>query len=243
MPEGGTASTTAVAQQGRCPSGMAPVGGGAFRMGERGTIVGVHAFCLDITEVTSEAYEQCVQRRQCSDEGLQCGAAATYGVATKRDHPINCVTWGQADKYCRAQGKRLPKEEEWEWAARGQDQGFDFPWGNSSAEGKVCWSGGTREREGTCRVGEFVAGDTAGGIHDLAGNVWEWTASPYNQRDASRVNKGGGWISNRKMDLAVSNRYADEPHGVRRVSLREVTLIRRDEEGGHAACQNGPPPK
>jgi formylglycine-generating enzyme required for sulfatase activity len=190
---------------------MAFVDGGAYRMGELGTIVTVRAFCLDLTEVTSIAYAQCVGAHQCSDEGLHCGRAATYGVTTTGDHPINCVTWAQADKYCRAQRKRLPTEEEWEWAARGGEEGRGYPWREGTAEGKVCWSGGTREREETCRVGEFPAGDAVGGIHDLAGNVWEWTSSAYNQRDTSRVNKGGGFISNRRGDLHVANRYADEP--------------------------------
>ena len=195
----------------RCPSGMAAVAGGAFQMGELGQAAKLRPFCLDLTEVTADAYAQCVQAHKCNDEGLRCGAAATYGSATKRDHPINCVTWAQAEKYCRAHGKRLPTEEEWEWAARGQDEGRDYPWGQGGGDGKVCWSGGTRVREGTCRVGEFGRGDGVGGIHDLAGNVWEWTSSAYNKRDASRVNRGGGWISNRLGDLRVSNRYADDP--------------------------------
>ena len=194
-----------------CASQMAAIAGGTFQMGELGKTVAVRSFCLDLTEVTSDAYAQCVQAHKCDDIGLRCGPAATYGIATKKDHPINCVTWAQADKFCRALKKRLPTEEEWEWAARSQEEGRDYPWGKGSAEGKACWSGGTRVREGTCRVGEFAKGDAAGGIHDLAGNVWEWTSSAYNNRDPSRVNRGGGFISNRLGDLGVSNRYADDP--------------------------------
>jgi formylglycine-generating enzyme required for sulfatase activity len=190
---------------------MATLAGGAFQMGELGNSVTVRPFCLDLTEVTADAYAQCVQAHKCSDEGLLCGAAATYGIAAKKDHPINCVTWAQADKYCRVNGKRLPTEEEWEWAARGQDENRDYPWGKGGADGKVCWSGGTRVRESTCRVGEFARGDGIGGIHDLAGNVWEWTSSAYNKRDTSRVNRGGGFISNRLGDLGASNRYSDDP--------------------------------
>ncbi len=194
-----------------CPTGMAAVTGGDFKMGELGNAVTVRPFCLDLTEVTAGAYAQCVNAHNCSDEGLRCGAAATYGNTAKSNHPINCVTWAQADQYCRAQRKRLPTEGEWEWAARGRGEARELPWGDGAAEAKVCWSGGRREREGTCPVGEFAAGDAVGGIHDLAGNVWEWTASYYNQRDHSRVNRGGGWISNRLGDLRVSNRYSDDP--------------------------------
>jgi len=190
---------------------MASIAAGAFQMGELGNSVTVRPFCLDLTEVTADAYAQCVRAHKCNDEGLRCGNAATYGVATKSGHPINCVTWAQAHQYCRAQGKRLPTEEEWEWAARGQQEARDLPWGEGSAESRVCWSGGPRQRDSTCPVGEFVTGDAMGGIHDLAGNVWEWTSSAYNKRDGSRVNRGGGFISNRLGDIRTSNRYADDP--------------------------------
>jgi sulfatase modifying factor 1 len=211
VPPTSAPTSDASAPLGGCPAGMASIDSGVYRMGELGTIVTVRPFCLDLTEVTSGAYAQCVEAHHCSDEGLHCGAAATYGVASKRNHPINCVTWAQADKFCRAAKKRLPTEEEWEWAARGGEEARNYPWREGSAEGKVCWSGGTKQREETCAVGEFPAGDAASRIHDLAGNVWEWTASAYNKRDATRVNKGGGFISNRRVDLHVSNRYADDP--------------------------------
>jgi formylglycine-generating enzyme required for sulfatase activity len=189
---------------------MAFVSGGTYKMEERGNTVTVLPFCLDLTEVTAGAYAQCVESKKCSADGVRCAAQATYGDATKADHPINCVDWAQAVAYCKAQGKRLPSEEEWEWAARGQGEGREYPWGEGDARSKVCWSGAT-DRSGTCKVGEFVAGDGFGGFHDLAGNVWEWTASKYTPKDDARVNRGGGWISNRIADLRASNRYSDDP--------------------------------
>ena len=88
-------------------------------MGDRKDRVKVGRFCLDVTEVTADAYANCVRLGQCSTEGLPCGSAATFNVNGKGGHPINCVDWSQAANYCQAQGKRLPTEEEWEWAARG----------------------------------------------------------------------------------------------------------------------------
>jgi len=194
----------------RCPREMGFIAGGTYKMEERGNTVTVQPFCLDLTEVTAEAYAQCVQSKKCSAEDLRCAPEATYGTVGKADHPVNCVDWNQAVTYCQAQSKRLPTEEEWEWAARGQEEAREYPWGEGDPRSKVCWSGAT-DRGGTCRVGEFVAGDARGGIHDLAGNVWEWTASKYGAKEKARVNRGGGWISNRAADLRTSNRYADDP--------------------------------
>jgi len=179
-------------------------------MEERGNTVTVQTFCLDRTEVTAGAYAQCVQSKRCDERGVRCGLQATYGHPEKTDHRINCVDWKQAAAYCQSLGKRLPTEEEWEWAARGQEDARDYPWGDGDPRSIVCWSGAT-DRSGTCKVGTFVASDTADGIHDLAGNVWEWTSSSYSPKSTAKVNRGGGWISNRAADLRASNRYADEP--------------------------------
>jgi formylglycine-generating enzyme len=107
-------------------------------------------------------------------------------------HPINCVDWDQAGAYCRVQGKRLPTEEEWEWAARGATQARTYPWGDLAPGAQLCWSG-VQKRDGTCVVGSFPEGDAPGGIHDLAGNVWEWTGSSWDPD--TRVYRGGSWHS------------------------------------------------
>lgn len=77
--------------------------------------------------------------------------------------------------------------------ARGQARGSTYPWGNEAPAAQLCWNHG-----GTCAVGDFPAGDAPGGIHDLAGNVEEWTSSIYPSRAPgadSRVSRGGGWSS------------------------------------------------
>ncbi len=121
--------------------------------------------------------------------------------ATRSNHPINCVDWNQANAYCTSVGKRLPTEEDWEYAARGT-AGNEYPWGNTPApSNQLCWNGtgndlGQGNRRSTCPVGSYPAGNTPLG---LAGNVWEWTSSGYSAdysaaRDtASRVFRGGGW--------------------------------------------------
>jgi formylglycine-generating enzyme required for sulfatase activity len=105
------------------------------------------------------------------------------------DHPVNCVDWAQSSTYCRAVGKRLPTEQEWEWAARGGDQSRAYPWGYRAPASQLCWSG-AEKRMSTCSVGSFPAGDALGGIHDLAGNVGEWTST---STAGGHVVKAAGW--------------------------------------------------
>lgn len=175
----------------QCPWKMVLIPGGLYRLGERGDEVRVRDFCLDITEVTARAYMTCAEQRGCSDEGINCGFGATHGDPDKLDHPINCVTQKQALAFCRANGKRLPTEEEWEWAARGGPLARPFPWGGEEPGDQLCWSG-KQPRSFTCPVGVFRNGNSAHGIADLAGNMYEWTSSTYEGTDEF-VLRGGSW--------------------------------------------------
>jgi formylglycine-generating enzyme required for sulfatase activity len=180
--------------------------------------VTVRTFCIDLTEVTVGAYAACVREGRCTadhpgarrTEGggtFSQDARCNYGVAGKSSHPMNCVDWSQAVGYCNAMNKRLPSERESEWAARGGEEGRLYPWGETPPDSQLCWAG-NGGRLGTCPVGSFSSGDTKSGIHDLAGNVEEWTSNrsadmlPPNSLELStacgisddcRVTRGGSW--------------------------------------------------
>ncbi len=145
----------------RCPDGMAAVPGGTFMLIPRGVLFGsdgrlkiaavgvkatVVALCMDVTEVTVRAYRRCVDAGACTTPGTPGGPAphgilrrrCTYDVPGKSDHPVNCVDWDQAVAFCRWGGKRLPTEEEWEWAARGAGAQTAYPWGDDEPDRRLC---------------------------------------------------------------------------------------------------------
>jgi formylglycine-generating enzyme required for sulfatase activity len=171
--------------------------------------VTLSSYCLDRTEVTTAAYMKCWDAKACgrpltevewakiTDEQRKIfGPFCNAREPEKRgDHPMNCVSWFAADTYCKKNGKRLPTEAEWEFAARGSDQ-RTYPWGDEAPDatrlnacGKECetWAKANGQSlaamyeaddkfAGTAPVGSFPKGASKAGVLDLAGNVWEWVS-------------------------------------------------------------------
>jgi formylglycine-generating enzyme required for sulfatase activity len=239
---------------------MAGLPGGTFAMGETHRTVTVESFCMDLTEVTADAYAACVRAGQCNDDHVgpdksaightgMCNGA-TYKQPGKGRHPINCVDLTQAADFCASQCKRLPTEEEWEWAARGGPRGTHYPWGNDEPDPDyACFVGhplmvlnhnptptGPNPEE-TCAVGSFSRGDTPSGIHDLGGNVQEWTTGKDKHGDP--VVRGGNWQTiaaelgaSSQGSIGTSGAYSDDT-GFR--CVRDVL------SGDGGACVPPPP--
>jgi formylglycine-generating enzyme required for sulfatase activity len=180
------------------PSGMVYVPGGEFMMGrddgdeyERPAHkVTVKPFFMDQYEVTNEDYAKFVKATGHRAPSNWVNGNYAAGAARK---PVTDVTWDDATAYAKWAGKRLPTEEEYEFAARGTD-GRLYPWGND-------WSAGLANAEGasngTVDVGTYK-GTSPFGAYDMVGNAWQWTASKlaaypgghYKQIDPDLLNAG-----------------------------------------------------
>jgi serine/threonine-protein kinase len=200
------------------PPGMVRVTGGEFVMGndsgdeyERPAHrVKVGSFFIDKYEVTCEEYAKFMRARNYTRAPV--GWNGVNHPPGDARHPVTGVTWDDANAYAQWAGKRLPTEEEWEFAARGTG-GRRYPWGDDWRAGLANADAEGQSRKKTAEVGEFDGGASPFGVFDMAGNAWEWTASPLaaypggrlpkQQEGDLRVIRGGYWGSSRKVVMTT----------------------------------------
>lgn len=133
-------------------------------------------------------------------------------------HPVDDISWREAAAYAAWRDGLLPTEEQWEFAARGTESRI-YPWGDEPPTCDRAHFAGC-EPEGTVPVMSHPAGATPEGVHDLAGNVWEWVMpnwfrpglTPVN--DESRRMRGGGYAEP-AFFLRAANRSNDFFEGFR----------------------------
>ncbi|GAB4200687.1 MAG: hypothetical protein OHK0013_11980 [Sandaracinaceae bacterium] len=207
-----------------CPADMVP-------------IAGAPGSCIDRTEVSVASYLSCPEdvctrqrsplwqggrreqfelqgplctlaRAECSGAGCAPCEGGDCGT-----HPVNCIDFDAASRYCAFLGRRLPTELEWEMAARGAD-GSTYPWGGGLPTNAVtnlceeeCVAFAARRglrgstwvaapdhgADGfllTAPVDAFPDGASSSGVLQLAGNVAEWVVGP----DGSARARGGGFL-------------------------------------------------
>ncbi|MDV3457856.1 formylglycine-generating enzyme family protein [Sphingomonas sp. HF-S4] len=115
------------------------------------------------------------------------------------DHPVVHVAFADAEAYAAWAGKALPTEAEFEFAARGGREGAEYAWGDELAPGGATlanyWQGlfpfANQRADGgyrTTPVGSYPANGY--GLHDMIGNVWEWTRDWYSVPKSVRPARG-----------------------------------------------------
>ena len=111
-----------------------------------------------------------------------CGPASS--IDGLEDHPVVHIAYVDAAAYAQWAGKDLPTEAEWEFAGRGGLDGKEYAWGDELVPGgrhmANTWQGQFPHQntaqdgfERTSPVGSYPANGF--GLHDMIGNVWEWT--------------------------------------------------------------------
>jgi len=178
--------------------------------------VTLDAFYIDQYEVTNARYSDCVAAGDCNLPFC----TGIYNDPDKVNHPVVCVNWERANTYCEWRGGRLPTEAEWEKAARGTD-GRIYPWGDTAPNETLL--NFNHNVDDTTLVGSYPDGVSPYGVHDMAGNVFEWVADWYNQdyyatvpihnpqgpyEGDFKVLRGGSWSG---YDARVSNRVSRSP--------------------------------
>ncbi len=187
---------------------------------------------IDQTEVTVRDWKACEAAGACPAvvvESEKTPPQCNAPLVDRLDHPMNCVTWEDAKAFCGWAGGRLPSEEEWEYAAAAGAEGRvnPFPWGAAPNAQNANGAGDGDGYVFTAPVGKFPRGASDFNVLDMAGNVEEWTASPFAQvlsmpgvsspDDADRVTRGGSYESDARA-LRASSRSRAYP------SLRAPTL-------------------
>jgi iron(II)-dependent oxidoreductase len=147
------------------------------------------------------------------------------------DEPVQHVCWYEADAYARWAGKRLPTEAEWEKATRwdpASGRSRRYPWGDDDPTSAHANLGGAHLQPAP--VGSYPAGASPLGVHQLIGDVWEWTASDFTRppgfvafpyREYSevffgpeyKVLRGGSWAADR---AAVRGTFRNWDYPIRR---------------------------
>lgn len=170
------------------------------------------AFRIDLMPVTQAEYGEFVVAKQAPPPAIDRAAWQAQGFVQdysvverfvwkdgmppvgREDHPVVLVTWDEATRYCTWRGKlrgeerRLPSEAELEKAARG-DNGLAYPWGNTFEPDKL--NSAVKGPGDTTPVGQYVDGKSPYGVLDAAGNVFQWTSTPF--KPGHMTVKGSAW--------------------------------------------------
>ena len=218
-------------------------------------------YYIDTYEVTNEeyaafltAYGNVCDGNECADaDDVDIRVHESGGVWTSEsrfeDHPMMEVSWYGAKVFCEYYGSRLPTEAEWEKAAKGAAQHYIYPWGETWIANAANWYDNndpweTGEYPWTNPVGYYDGSNHGGayqtsdgrspyGVHDMAGNVWEWVNDWYLETYYStspstdppgpttgeyRVLRGGSWL--------------DDPRGVRASRRFRARPTVTNDDGG-----------
>ena len=147
------------------------------------------AYYIDKYEVTNRQYAKFLRETRYKKKPKYWDNP----IWNRPDYPVVGVGWNDAIAYCTWAEKRLPKEKEWEKAARGTD-GRWWPWGDEFRVGN-CNSDEIKLGR-TVKVGKFPRSASHYGLMDMAGNVWEMVEGEENSSPWGRyVMRGGAFLS------------------------------------------------
>jgi serine/threonine-protein kinase len=195
------------------PEGMVYVLGGPLRVGrddgeenERPAhVVNIKPFFIDRTEVTNEQYQKFIAETGYAAPPSWKDNRFPEGAETL---PVTDVTWEDAVAYATWAGKRLPTEEEWEFAARGSDDRRLYPWGEEWIADAANVKADANDQRQLAPVSQFPKGASLFGLLDLSGNAWEWTSSDFAAYPGGKITTPAGYSN---LKVIRGGAYDSEP--------------------------------
>lgn len=194
--------------------------------------VALPAYRIDSQEVTQARYEGCVRAGKCAPpdykkckvythQGYQLSMRVPRAMQAP-DLPAICLTRDQAQTFCKAQGGDLPTHDQWERAARGDDERL-YPWGETWDPTWANWGEldvtrmpvvGRIDGYGfTGPPGAYPDGKSADGVLDMAGNVAEWVRAEEAPADP-------------KQGFARGGDFTSDPSGLRTTIRKKIPVDR-----------------
>jgi formylglycine-generating enzyme required for sulfatase activity len=198
---------------------------GAFTHGdEMKHQVALDAYFIDKYETSNARYKAFMQAT-----GHPAPAYWDDPRLNQPNQPVIGVSWADANAFCKWEGKRLPTEAEWERAATGPEGNRPYPWGSALDPRKANYG---MNKDRTMPVDSYPDGVSGFGLHNMAGNVFEWVADCYepsyyknsprlnpqgpgqgynfSNQGQVRVLRGGSWLAPAS-SLHASHRFWNRP--------------------------------
>jgi len=196
------------------------------------------SFYLDTFEVTNGRFAKFVAAIQSEPPW---GFADQETPVVHAEQPVRWVNWLEATGYCLWAGKRLPTEAEWEKAARGTD-GRVYPWGNEPPTPTQAVFGLKEGGADTVSpIGNRDKGKSPYGVHDLAGNLYEWVTDWYDEAvytPIPTINPRGPTEGTTKVQRGGS--YLNSPYRLRSSFRTKGDPTEHDPNVGFRCAQDAP---
>ena len=182
---------------------MVEILGGTFRMGDlsgEGDSKELPVHSVTVPSFWMGKYEVTLsQWKACAADG-KCNYKKPSNNKYPDNHPVINVSWEDVQKFIAwlnartGGGYRLPTESEWEYAARAGSESL-YSWGDRIGVNQANCSGSCGDQwDKTAPVGSFEE-ESAWGLHDMHGNVWEWVEDCWNKNYRGAPGDGSAWLS------------------------------------------------
>ena len=218
------------------PIEYASIPGGKFTMGttsiEQGfedakpiREVTIKTFDMAKTAVTVAQYAECVIKGVCAEPTT--GDYCNWGKPGRQLHPVNCVDWNQAQAYAKFKGARLPSEAEFKYAATSGGKNQKYPWGNEEPTSELA----VFHTNGTMPVCSKPKGNTAQGLCDMSGNVWQWLQDSYKDSYKGAPVDGSAFESSGSFRVVRGGSFSINDARVLRADHRNGSVLGRRHAG------------